>query len=87
MVKMMAQHVWYIPTPGLDESAYLFAEHPELGTRCRQELVKYEREECEDPLSMRECKSASAPTRAQRRRAREVGGSAGGGGRPVTAGE
>jgi imidazolonepropionase-like amidohydrolase len=25
-----AHHVWYIPTLGLDESAYLFAEHPEL---------------------------------------------------------
>lgn len=28
-----AHHVWYVPTLGLDESAYLFAEHPELATQ------------------------------------------------------
>jgi imidazolonepropionase-like amidohydrolase len=26
-------HVWYIPTLGLDESAYLFAEHPDLASQ------------------------------------------------------
>lgn len=28
-----AHQVWYIPTLGLDESAYLFAEHPELASQ------------------------------------------------------
>jgi imidazolonepropionase-like amidohydrolase len=27
---MKSKHVWYIPTLGLDEAAFLFAEHPEL---------------------------------------------------------
>jgi imidazolonepropionase-like amidohydrolase len=27
---MKVRHVWYIPTLGLDEAAYLFAEHPEM---------------------------------------------------------
>jgi imidazolonepropionase-like amidohydrolase len=29
---MKAHHVWYIPTLGLDEGFYLFAEHPELAS-------------------------------------------------------
>jgi imidazolonepropionase-like amidohydrolase len=30
---LKAHHVWYVPTLGLDESFYLFAEHPELATQ------------------------------------------------------
>jgi imidazolonepropionase-like amidohydrolase len=29
---MKSHHVWYIPTLGLDEAFYLFAEHPELAS-------------------------------------------------------
>jgi imidazolonepropionase-like amidohydrolase len=29
---MKAHHVWYVPTLGLDEAFYLFAEHPELAS-------------------------------------------------------
>jgi imidazolonepropionase-like amidohydrolase len=30
---MKVRHVWYIPTLGLDEASYLFAEHPEMTTQ------------------------------------------------------